>query len=170
MSERNKSIGLAIKLNRQNKGLTQQQLADMIGKNINSLKKYEAGTTNVPLKVLETIAYQLDVSIIELIGETEAIENGLIAHTTNANLNRVSELSQLLKISNEADIDRVRDLLFPKGIPQEPVDYFREVLRSTLGVENFDSDKVSDQQLLKVFSSQEFKIFMGMLLKSMLND
>ena len=47
---------------RKEQGLTQQQMADIIGIHVNSLKKYEAGQAQPSLDVLKKIALALHVS------------------------------------------------------------------------------------------------------------
>ena len=50
-----KAIGKAIKKYRQQCGITQKQLADMIGKSLSTIQKYESGDVEAPLSVLEQI-------------------------------------------------------------------------------------------------------------------
>ena len=52
-----KNIGNLIKEYRKDKGMTQQQLADKIGKHKITIAKYESGKiTNIPFDVLSEIA------------------------------------------------------------------------------------------------------------------
>jgi len=62
------TIGNNIKSYRQKKGITQKQLALLIGKTESSIQKYEAGKVEIPRNVLFKIAKQLDCSFIQLIG------------------------------------------------------------------------------------------------------
>ncbi len=64
----NKTIGNNIKKYRLQKGLTQKQLASLIGKAESSIQKYEAGKVEIPRKVLFDIAHQLDCSFLQLNG------------------------------------------------------------------------------------------------------
>lgn len=64
----NKTIGNNIKIYRQKKGITQKQLAALIGKTESSIQKYEAGKVEIPRNVLFKIAEQLDCSFIQLNG------------------------------------------------------------------------------------------------------
>lgn len=62
-----KNIGNLIKEYRKDKGMTQQQLADKIGKHKITIAKYESGKiTNIPFDVLSEIAKALDVDIYDL--------------------------------------------------------------------------------------------------------
>ena len=64
----NKTIGNNIKSYRQKKGITQKQLASLIGKTESSIQKYEAGKVEIPRNVLFKIAKQLDCSFIQING------------------------------------------------------------------------------------------------------
>lgn len=59
------TIGQNIKQYRKGK-MTQQELADKIGKTESSIRKYEKGIVTIPLNVLEQIASALDVSVSDL--------------------------------------------------------------------------------------------------------
>ncbi|MCG9969994.1 helix-turn-helix domain-containing protein [Pelotomaculum terephthalicicum JT] len=61
-------IGNNIKRERKNKKLTQQELADKIGKTESSIRKYEKGLVQIPTDVLEQIASVLEVSPFNLMG------------------------------------------------------------------------------------------------------
>ncbi|XTR36676.1 helix-turn-helix domain-containing protein [Paraclostridium tenue] len=89
------NIGANIKKFRKEKGLTQQELADLIGKHSRSIQKYESGDVNVSLNssckntiynyengkrepktgTLQAIADALGVTVQELItGEKQQVE------------------------------------------------------------------------------------------------
>lgn len=57
---------LAIKQWRECRGLTQQSLADKIGKARSMIAEYEAGTVGVSSDVLYALAKALDVSVNDL--------------------------------------------------------------------------------------------------------
>jgi transcriptional regulator with XRE-family HTH domain len=61
-------VGLNIKKARKEKKLTQQNLADAIGKTESSIRKYEKGIVEVPNSVLQKIAETLSTDLITLIG------------------------------------------------------------------------------------------------------
>jgi len=63
-----KEIGLRIKNARESKLLTQTDLASKIGKTESSVRKYEAGLTEVPLSVLANIAKTLDLKVYSILG------------------------------------------------------------------------------------------------------
>lgn len=64
MSEINKKLGAEIKKYRKLSGLTQSELASLVGKTENSIKQYEAGSAEIPLSVLELMATVLDVGFV----------------------------------------------------------------------------------------------------------
>ena len=61
-------IGYNIKKFRKEKGLTQQQLGNLINKSAISIRKYEANDITPSLKVLDDIAQALNVTRDDLIG------------------------------------------------------------------------------------------------------
>ncbi len=61
------TIGEKIKEARKNKKMTQKQLAGAINRSTSVIQKYEAGTTEPPLSVVEKIALALDVSPSKLL-------------------------------------------------------------------------------------------------------
>lgn len=71
----NKFIGGKIKYFRNERGLTQKALANLIGKTESSIQKYECGSTEVPFSVLEKIADALNVPINELLDIGNIIEH-----------------------------------------------------------------------------------------------
>jgi transcriptional regulator with XRE-family HTH domain len=81
----NVEIGERIKHYRQAKKITQKQLASMIGKTESSIRKYEKGLVEIPISVIENIAFSLDIPVkkiyitdeknnIQLIGNFDLIE------------------------------------------------------------------------------------------------
>lgn len=62
------SIGLKIKELRKERRMTQQELADKIGRTESSVRKYEKGLVEIPTAVLDQIADALDTSLQYLIG------------------------------------------------------------------------------------------------------
>lgn len=64
-------IGNNIKECRNIRKITQQQLAEMIGKSLNTIKKYESGYTLPPINVINDIAEALMVSTSDLIPANE---------------------------------------------------------------------------------------------------
>lgn len=51
---------------RKENNISQKTLADLIGKSVSSIRKYESGDTQPPLSVIEEIAHVLRVSVADL--------------------------------------------------------------------------------------------------------
>lgn len=58
-----KIIGNNIRQRRKLKGLTQEQLAELVGTNFSYIGKMERGEHNIKIKTLEKVAKALDVSL-----------------------------------------------------------------------------------------------------------
>ena len=56
-----------VKLYRENKGLTQQQLADQIGKSVAMIRKIENGESEASISTMKAIAKVLDTDIDSLV-------------------------------------------------------------------------------------------------------
>ena len=63
------NIGYKIKQFREEKGITQQELANRIHKAKSSLQKYESNSTSVTVDILEDIANALDIPIVQFFYE-----------------------------------------------------------------------------------------------------
>ena len=61
-----KVLGKNIKTARKNKRLTQQELADLIGKSKSVVQKYESGETEPPTPVIYAISDALEIDAYEL--------------------------------------------------------------------------------------------------------
>ncbi len=67
ISERSKKIGLKIRLERTKKGLTQEKLAELAGRNTNSISAIERGESSATIETLERIASALGLKFEDLI-------------------------------------------------------------------------------------------------------
>lgn len=65
-----KILGSQIKERRKLLGLTQKQLAELLGKDASIITKYEAGTVDLPVSVVNKLAEILQTSVAYLAGET----------------------------------------------------------------------------------------------------
>ena len=65
------SIGDRIKTARKAKKITQAELCEKCGIHINSVYKYENGTTSPPFDIIVKIAQALEITIAELVGEKD---------------------------------------------------------------------------------------------------
>lgn len=80
----NTSIGENIKELRKKAGLTQRELAQLIGKSFSSVQKYEMDIAEPPLSVINEIARALNVDKYEIIG-WNSVELNCVSNTCNLN-------------------------------------------------------------------------------------
>lgn len=64
----NKEIGFKIKKYRKEKGMTQRELGNAIGRVESSIRKYEKGEVEIPVSVLQQIAVVLGIDLSFLMG------------------------------------------------------------------------------------------------------
>ena len=69
------TIAELIRLTRQQKGLSQSELANRSGVDLKSLSRYELGTSIPPANVLKDLADAMGVSADALLGENAAIRD-----------------------------------------------------------------------------------------------
>jgi transcriptional regulator with XRE-family HTH domain len=65
-----RDIGLKIKALRQQAGLSQEKLAEMMGLTFQSIQKYESGQTTLSVIKLQQVAEALKVSVTEFFSST----------------------------------------------------------------------------------------------------
>lgn len=70
-----KIVGMNIKLARKKKKMKQKELADLIGYTESSISKYEQGLIQIPNTVIDLIARALEISPVDLLGESWESEN-----------------------------------------------------------------------------------------------
>jgi transcriptional regulator with XRE-family HTH domain len=68
-------VGARVRLRRKMKGMSQEQLADAIGKTFQQVQKYERGANRISCSVLHGISQALGVRMSELLGENIAPED-----------------------------------------------------------------------------------------------
>lgn len=68
---RNEAVGATIRRYRELLGLTQPDLAKQVGKGVQQIHRYEAGKTEVPMYMLQSIADVLGITLTRLIRESE---------------------------------------------------------------------------------------------------
>lgn len=96
-------IGRKIRQYRKLKGLTQEQLAELVGTNFSYIGKIERGEYNVKIHTLEKIANALEVSLSALLsdGDHKGIEMS----------GAVLEAAVLLQNQSEADQQKAVEIL-----------------------------------------------------------
>ena len=91
------TIGTRIKSLRESKGITQTELAELIGTTKQNIYKYENGIiTNIPSDKIELIAQRLSVSPAYLMGWEEMLIEKTDCPCPNAD-NNVSEMINIFK-------------------------------------------------------------------------
>lgn len=71
--EEKREIGQKIKTARKQKGLSQEQLADLVGYKVGTISKYEQGYRIPDIGMLRKIATALECDIAELAGTTDEV-------------------------------------------------------------------------------------------------
>ncbi len=105
------TLGERIALLRKEHGLTQVQLAQVLGCSQQQVLSFEKGRRRVPVSTLPTLAKALGVTIEELIGaETHAAKRG----PTSKLQRQLEQLSQLPK-SRQRFVSQVLDSVLQQG-------------------------------------------------------
>ena len=73
--EEKRELGQKIKTARKQKGLSQEQLADLVGYKVGTISKYEQGYRIPDIGMLRRIAAALECNLAELAGTTEEVIN-----------------------------------------------------------------------------------------------
>ncbi len=104
------TLGKNIEEARKNKEMTQKQLAGAINRSTSVIQKYEAGTTEPPLSVVEKIALALDTTPHDLLyGNSENItyiDNFSLVHNFSVIYKILAELERAMDFT-EFDMNRV---------------------------------------------------------------
>lgn len=103
-------IGTDIKRYRKAKGYTQQQLADLLGVSVMTIRRFETGARQPKSDMIEKIFEVLDVSAEQLLEETQS---SIILAT-----NKLHEMKKsLIVLSNMSDLEiaKVSEKLNSKG-------------------------------------------------------
>jgi len=95
----NKEIGNHIRILRQKKGLSQQNMADELGITVSSYSKMERGEIDLKLTRLNQIANALQVSVSEVLGEKEfsTVNDSKISYSDKSNESILATLEFLLQ-------------------------------------------------------------------------
>ncbi len=126
------NLGEKIKLLRKQKGITQEQLSDMLKVSSQAVSKWETGVTNPDLALIPDLAKMFEVSTDELLGvdnkgNSENNENVMI----NARLSRLEKMMSFLvaRDDNEAlsimleDAKRIYSIDFTQSADFEKTDW-----------------------------------------------
>lgn len=114
------TVGSNIKFARKFYKLTQKELADKIGKNLSTIKKYESDQINIPYQVLDDISDVFEIDIETLVGSQSSLETCLIV--TNENK----------KVPNELLIQENKDLYIKsEGLSNETINLVKSILKKS---------------------------------------
>lgn len=96
-------LGIKIKEVCQNRGLTQDSLAELVGCNTSHISNIENNHTKVSLNVLLAIANALDTSIDYLLSEQYensalALDNEILRALTNCNNQKKEKILRIIEI------------------------------------------------------------------------
>ena len=97
-----RKLGVRIKELRQEKGLTQDNLAEMVSCNTSHISNIENNHTKVSLNVLLSIANSLDTSIDFLLSdqysqESSALDREILRQTSSLPLDKKKQVLRLIK-------------------------------------------------------------------------
>ena len=70
------ALGLAIRLRRHARGLSQSGLGEAIGVSFQQIQKYERGTNRVSFSTMMRICEALDCHVADLVAEVEQLDGG----------------------------------------------------------------------------------------------
>lgn len=124
------TIGERIKEARKSKGLTQEDLAKLLGVTFAMIGQYERGERNPKMETLQKIALALDVTVASLQGKNFSI---LDMTTPSINFVKITQLSQEYR----ANIERV--IKITEGMPSDVLQSFVDMLDGTT---NDEIDKI----------------------------
>ena len=78
--EERKNLGLRIKTARKQKGLSQAQLAELVGCKVGTISKYEQGYRTPDVGMLIRIANVLECNLAEMAGTADEVANDVSPH------------------------------------------------------------------------------------------
>ncbi|WP_461811118.1 helix-turn-helix domain-containing protein [Faecalimonas sp.] len=104
-NEQNKKIGLRIRTARKEKGLNQTQLANMLGKSLRTIQKYESGEIEISIATINDIAKYLECQSSYLIGY-------------DMDKKPLSQLSDIINFIFQ--LDKIQDLGFNIDVKRPP--------------------------------------------------
>lgn len=157
-----KEFGNKIKKLRKEKGLTQSQLAEMMGTTQSTIYKYEKGLRSVPMGVLQNFADIFETSVDLLIDTPATIELNYRDIETGKKLSSLRESHNLTRseLSQELNIPVYSLANFESGISTIPIDiliklssYFNISIDELVGV-HIKSDKEGEEHLERVVISK----------------
>lgn len=121
------NIGDNMRNIRKRKGMTLQQLADILGCSQQNISQYESGKRTPKLETLQKMAAALEVSLFDLVDKEELIntksrikrqiENGTISMLPSSLLDNYSKLNDIGKHEAEKRVEELTEI--PRYIKKE---------------------------------------------------
>lgn len=109
-------LGKRIKKIREEKGFTQQQLADKLGISIHTVSKYEQGQREPSMEIMNKIANILKVELFEFIVDKEDVLKKWNVEFNNDALSKEVQLHNLLQELYPDDYDFIIELFTRLGL------------------------------------------------------
>ena len=138
--EEKKALGQKIKSARKQKGLSQEQLADLIGYKVGTISKYEQGYRTPDIGVLRKIAGVLKCNLAELAGTTDEViqETIRFEEAVESYIGWLRGIHITLATPNYEDIGRREKtaiIVDIDGVPLDIADKINDIMQ--LGKEHF---------------------------------
>lgn len=141
MSRLSSTISVNIIRTRQRKGLTQQQLAKIVGVSRGTIARYESDDAGLDVKTLSRIAHALEVDELDLVARESGlmsskdiesivevavkaslkIPKDVLNGILRANDSQIAEIRRVLGISNSPSTDELRRLADTIDRPLDPL-------------------------------------------------
>lgn len=151
------TIGMNIKTVRKSRKMTQEQLAQKIGKHESSIRKYEKGLTDIPNEVIIKIADVLEVSPAELLSVDEW-ESKFNSYKNLADYSTEELLAEIERRCVKMTIGQnIKVIRKEKGITQKKLSELTGLAEIT--IRQYEADKFTPkiQQVEKIASALNVK-------------
>ena len=127
--EDKRELGLKIKTARKQKGLSQEQLADLVGYKVGTISKYEQGYRIPDIGMLRKIAVALECNLAELAGTTEEVIRDTIRHEEAVDhyIAWLRGVHIMVGLSNYEDDDRKEKTAIMVDIDGVPYDIGKKI-------------------------------------------
>lgn len=168
--EERKAIGSRIQYHRKQKGLLQEDLANLIGLKLGTISKYEQGDRTPGIRQLTRIAEVLECSVLELISPEEITENTAKQQPTSPEAATLQNPSHTafqhppLENAEQTDFDAFLQWLHLSSIQVTPTD--EEAYLLQIGSKTFPLTKKALERIMGFLKKQFLKILIQMAKKS----
>ena len=138
--EERRELGKKIKSARKQKGLSQEQLADLLGYKVGTISKYEQGYRIPNIGMLRKIAGVLDCNLVEIAGsDVEVIQESIrFEAVVKSYINWLRAAHLIVAVSNYEDngeMGKMAIIIYIDGVPFDIADNINEIMQ--MGKEHF---------------------------------